>query len=96
MGWNNIEPSIKFIYEHEYNNTQPFVDIWVIRNINKLEFKVYRKPTCKNDHYHFYSHHNKNTKRGIIIGFYLRAVHICSSNYLNDQFIHIKNSFLNL
>ena len=37
--------------------------------INKQEFKVYHKPTCKNDHIHFYSHHNNNTKRGIIIGF---------------------------
>ena len=73
-----------------------FWTLLLIRNINKLEFKVYRKPTCKNDHIHFYSHHNNNTKRGIIIGFYLRAIRICSSKYLNDQFIHIENSFLNL
>ena len=80
----------------EYNCTLPFLDILLIRNINKLEFKVYRKTTCKNDHIHFYSHHNNNTKRGIIIGFYLRALRICSLNYLNDEFIHIENSFLNL
>ena len=68
----------------------------LIRNINKQEFKVYHKPTCKNDLIHFYSHHNNNTKRGIILGFYLRALRICSSKYLNDEFIHIENSFLNL
>ena len=45
---------------------------------------------------HFFSHHNNNTKRGIIIGFYLRALRICSSKYSNDEFIHIENSFLNL
>ena len=28
--------------------------------------------------------------------FYLRALRICSSKYLNDEFIHIENSFLNL
>ena len=80
------------------NTTAPnlFLDILLIRNINKLEFKVYRKPTCKNNHIHFYSHHNNNTKRGIIIGFYLWALRICSSKYLNDEFIHIENSFLNL
>ena len=77
----------------EYNSTLPFLDILLIRNINKLEFKVYLKPTCKNNHIHFYSHYNNNTKRGIIKGFYLRALHICFSKYLNDQFIHIENSF---
>ena len=93
---NNVEPSLKFTYELEYNYTLPFLDILLIRNINKLEFKVYRKPTCKNDHIHFYSHPNNNTKRGIIIGFYLRALRICSSRYLNDEFIHTENSLLNL
>ena len=93
---NNVEPSLKFTYELEYNYTLPFLDILLIRNINKLELKVYHKPTCENDHIHFYSHHNNNSKRGIIIGFYLRALRICSSKYLNDEFIHIENSFLNL
>ena len=93
---NNVEPSLKFTYELEYNYTLPFLDILLIRNINKLKFKVYCKPTCKNGHIHFYLHHNNNTKRGIIIGFYLRALRICSSKYLNNEFIHIENSFLNL
>ena len=92
----NLKPSIKFTYELEYNSTLPFLDILLIRNINKQEFKVYHKPTCENDHIHFYSHHNNNTKRGIIIGFYLRALRICSTKYLNDEFIPIENSFLNL
>ena len=72
-----------------------FLDI-LLRNINKLEFKVYCKPTCKNDHIYFYSHHHNNTKKGIIVGFYPRALHICSLKYLNDEFNHIENSFLNL
>ena len=81
------------------NPTAPYV-FWtftLISYINKLEFKVYRKHTSKNDHTHFYSHYNNNSKRGIIIGFfYLRALRICSSKYLNDEFIHIENSFINL
>ena len=93
---NNVEPSIKFIHELEYNSTVPFLDILLIRNINKLESKVYRKPTCKKDRLHFYSHHNNTTKRGIIIGFYLSPLYICSSKYFNDEFNHIENSFLNL
>ena len=93
---NNVELSMKFTYELKYNYTQPFLDILLIKNINKLKFKVYRKLTCKNNHIHFYSHHNNNTQRGIIIGFYLRALSICSSKYLNEEFIHIENYFLNL
>ena len=77
---NNVEPSIKFTYELEYNSTLPFLVILLIMNIYQLEFKVYRKPTCKNDHIHFYSHYENNTKRGIIIVcfFYLRTLRIFS------------------
>ena len=64
---NNVELFIKFTYELESNRTVPYVDILLIRNINKLEFKVYCKPICKNDHIHFHSHHNNNTKRGITV-----------------------------
>ena len=46
---NNVEPSIKFTYELENNSTLPYLDISLIRNINKLEFKVYRKPIGKNN-----------------------------------------------
>ena len=80
----------------ESNNTLPFFDVLLIRNIDKLEFRVYHKPTGKNHHILFYSHHNTNSKRGVIIGFYLKAQHICSSKYLNDEFNYLENSFLNL
>ena len=94
---NNEELStIKFTYELESNNKLTFLDIILIRNVNKLKFKVYRKSTCKNDHIRFYSHHNNNTKRGVIVRFYLRALRIRSPKYLNNGFNHIENSFRNL
>ena len=74
--------------------TLVFLDILFIGNIKKLEFKVYCKPNCKNDRRHFYSPHNNNIKRGIIMGFYLRAQRICSPKYLNYDFSHIENFFL--
>ena len=43
---NNVEPSIKLMYEFESNNTLTFLDILLIRNINKLGWKVYRKLAC--------------------------------------------------
>ena len=53
-------------------------------------------PPVKTTAYVFYSHYNNNTKRGIVIGFYLKALRICTTKHLNDEFIHIENSFLNL
>ena len=73
-----------------------FLDALLIRNNDKLEFKVYRAPTCENAHKSFHSHFNTNTKRGIIIGFYRRSLRICSSKYLDEEFNYMVNSFLNL
>ena len=66
----------------------------LLRNIDKLVFRVYHRPSRKNDYIYFYSHHN--TKKGVIIGFYLRDFCIFSPKYLNNQSNYIENSFLNL
>ena len=65
----DVESSIKFTCEFESNNTQLFSGVLLIRNDDKLEFRVYRKATCKNDYIHFYSHYNTNSKRAVVIGF---------------------------
>ena len=92
---NNVEPSINFTYEKESNNTIPFLDILIIKSQDSLTFKVYRKPTNKNDYIHFYSHYNK-IKTGLIIGFYLRSLKLCSPQYLNKEFEYIKHSLKSL
>ena len=45
---------------------------------------------------HFYLYHNTKIKKGIIIGFYFRALRICTPNFLNDEFDYIENSFMQL
>ena len=77
-GLNKIEQTLKFTHELETNNSLPFLHILLIRNNNKLEFKIFCKTTYKNDHIHFYSHYNTKIIRKIIKGFYFRALHICS------------------
>ena len=67
-----------------------------VTNFTYLEFKAFCKPTCKNGHIHFYSNHNTNTKRGIIIGFYFRSLRIFSTKYEDNKFDYIENYFLNL
>ena len=71
---NNVEPSINFTHEKESDNTIPFLDILIIKSQNSLTFKVYCKPTNRNDYIHFYSHHNNKIKTGLIIGFYLKVL----------------------
>ena len=52
---NNIEPTIDFTYEQETTSTFPFLDIFLINDNNKFQFKVDHKSTNKNDYIHFYS-----------------------------------------
>ena len=70
-------PSIT--YEKESNNTILSLDIQRIRSQDDLTFQVYSKLTNKNDYIHFYSHHDSKIKTGLLIGFYLYAFRICSS-----------------
>ena len=49
-GLNNREATIKFPDELETNNSLPVLDFLLLRNHPDLELKVYRKPTCENDH----------------------------------------------
>ena len=92
----DVEPSINFFYEKESNNTILFLDILIIKSHNSLTFKVYRKPTNKNDYIYFYFHHNNKIKTGLINGFYLRALRICSPQYLDEEFEYIKHSLKSL
>ena len=92
---NHVEPSINFIYEKESNNTIHFLDILIIKSHNSLTFKVYHKPTNKNNYILFYSYHNK-IQAGLITGFFLKALRICSPQYLNEELKYIKHSLKSL
>jgi hypothetical protein len=78
------------------DGTMPFLDVLLIKTEDNLKYKVYRKPTNKNDFVHFYSAHDSRTKTGIIIGFFLRAYRICSDDYLQDEITYIRNTFIRL
>ena len=68
----------------------------IIKSNNILIFKVYHIAINKNDYIHFYSHHNNKIKKGLIISFYLRAVRICSLQYLDEEFEYIEHSLKSL
>ena len=93
---NLVDPQIQFTIEKERQGVLPFLDTEIIRSKNRLKFKVYRKPTNREDYVDFFSGHSERVKRGIVLGFFLRALRICSQEFLDDEIQHIISSFLKL
>ena len=93
---NNIDNNIQFTCENENNGTLPFLDVLIHNTGPNLTFDVYRKSTNKNDLINFYSHHNLKIKRGLIIGFFIRAIRICSPNFLDNEIAFITQTFRKL
>ena len=93
---NTVNPSIQFTLEIEQDGRLPFLDVLIMRQDSGYNFTVYRKPTDRDNHIHFYSAHSDRTKSGIVIGFLLRAHRICTKDHLQNEIDHITNSFLRL
>ena len=45
---------------------------------------------------HHYSAHNNRTKTGVVIGFFLRALRICSPEHLEAEITYVKDAFQKL
>ena len=80
----------------ENDNKLPFLDTVIHRRDNDVIFSVYRKPTNRDDFIHYLSAHNERTKRGVVIGFFLRAIRICSEEFLEEEFKYVIESFRKL
>ena len=93
---NSVDPKIQFTMENENQGTIPFLDTEIVRSGNQVKFKVYRKPTNREDYVHFYSGHSERVKRGVVLGFFLRALRICSDDYVDDEVQHVITSFMKL
>ena len=92
---NSVDPKIQFTIEKEHQRTLAFLDTEIVRNA-EVKFKVYRKPTNKECYVHYYSGHSDRVKRGVVLGFFLRAFRICSDEYLQEEIEHIMTSFTKL
>ena len=92
---NSVESKIQFTLEKERQGTIAFLDTEIIRE-NRVKFRVYRKPTNKECYVHYYSGHSDRVKRGVVLGFFLRAYRICSKEYLDDEIQRIISSFTKL
>ena len=63
---NSRHPNITFTCEEEENNTLSFLDISILRNDNKLETSVFRKPTFSGVYTNFHSFLPTEYKRGLL------------------------------
>ena len=90
---NDVQRKVKFTIEVEKEGQIAFLDTCIVKTSTGFKFKVYRKPSNKEDYVHFYSAHSDRVKCGIVIGFFLRALRICDTEYLNDEICHIYETF---
>jgi hypothetical protein len=93
---NSLAPSINFKIETEKEKCLPFLDTLIIKNENKLNFKVYRKPTHSNMYVHSFSNHSDKIKKGAINSIFLRAYKICNATYLKQEINFIFDTFRKL
>jgi hypothetical protein len=83
---NNQVPSIKFTCEVEKEKTIPFLDVNVLRTDDGFKFKVYRKPTNNNLIISSESRHTKSIKISAIRSNFLRALRVCSDEFIEEEF----------
>ena len=87
--WNIL--SIKFTMEHENDSGLPFLDCRVHRADRKFKYSFYRKPWNISWHIQHYSSQNNKEKQSAFLSMFLRALRICSLEYLDNGIEKIVN-----
>ena len=94
---NDLIPSIKFTYELQINNIISFLDLSIVQNNNNnLTFKIFRKPTTKNQSLHAFSDHPDYIKKNIILNSFTRSLTLTDPIYIDDELTLIFQMFLDL
>lgn len=88
---NGLAPTIKFTLEIEDKCQLPFLDCLIHRVDKRFKFSIYRKPTNVCSYIHYYSAHHNNVKESVFSSMFLRALRLCSPEYLDDEFHKIYN-----
>ena len=91
---NLFHDNIKFTYEQENNNRQPFLDVLFIRDDEKINTTVFRKDTY-NDLYLYWDLFSPiSWKRGKLKSLISRGYAICSNQGLPEKELkHLENTF---
>lgn len=89
---NQLVPSIKFTMEMENDGCLPFLDVLIRRNSSGFKYSVYRKPTNISSYVHFYSGQSNKVKKSVFSSMFLRALRVCSPEYIDDEIDKIRNA----
>ena len=82
---NNLVPSIEFSIEEEIDFKILFLDVLIERVERNFKFIIYRVPTNICSYIHYYSSHALSIKLATFSGMFLRALKICSDEYLLEE-----------
>ena len=93
---NSLAPSINFTIEWEENNSLPFLDVAVHRNLSHFQFSIYRKPTHSGMFLHFFSYQPEHIKRGVLLSQLLRAYRLCDPQFLATELKYLNVTFSRL
>jgi len=96
LNWmNGLEERIQWTVEEEKDREFHFMDVKIIRQGNRLETTVYRKPTHSNRYLHFNSYHYGDTHKGIVKGLAKRARRYCSTpELLLEECRHLRDTLM--
>ena len=91
---NSFYERMPFTHEAEHNNKLPFLDVLLVKNVNKLDPTVYRKPTNTDIYLNWNMHAPTTWKRGTLRTIFSRAYTTCSSEkYLREEIKYIESTF---
>ena len=93
---NSIYSSLKFTYEGEKNGQISFLDVNIFNIGHELKFSVYRKFAEYSPYMHFFSYTATSIKNGLALSLFLRALRVCSNEYLMYEINFVKASLRNL
>ena len=86
--------NIRFNFEEESDNILPFLDVDVIRDVDKFSSTLHRKATFSGVYTHFESFMPDTYQRGLISTLLFRAHAICSSyKSLHEEVENLKKIF---
>ena len=88
---NKYDRNLQFTLEIEIANKISFLNVLIIRNLDELNFTIYRKPTQSNRYLNFESNHPPQVKRLVLISLVDRALNICSDSYITAELDFIRD-----
>ena len=88
---NGLHPSLQFTMESEKEGKLPFLDVLVMRTLDRFTTTIYRKPTFTGLYTRWDSYCAQSRKIALIRSLASRARRICSPEYLDTEVQSLKS-----